>query len=220
MFRIALNASTALLLAGTVAMASPSTKELSGFSAHAVPLQQPGAVRPSIPPGLYPMNAQFGQLPSNYNGTDLWPCYGGGANCTSIDQNGVVLGIPVYAWSLASCNNNAPPATPCGQIYFFYQDLTGDQTDDLILTVTVKQGSNYIFAKGPVDIGPDPYYMEDVVFSGDKAFGTQGQAGKGNGWCTGSKHTCVDPVAGVANGEITMQVGPYEMKQKFAINLQ
>jgi hypothetical protein len=218
MFKAVFLISAAAVLAGSTALAA--ARGQNGFKAHAVPISQTGAFHPSIPAGLYPMNAQFTLLPSNYTGTDQWPCYGGGAECSSIDQNGVVLGIPVYAWSLASCDNSSAPATPCGQISFFYQDLTGDTTDDLILTVSVKQGSNYIFAKGPIDLGPDPYYMEDVVFSGDKAFGTQGQTGKGNGWCAGSKHICVDPVAGVADGEVVLQVGPYEMKQKFAINLQ
>jgi hypothetical protein len=219
MFNTAILASSALLLAGSVSYAG--TPPGNDFKARVAPIQQSGPFHPTIPAGLYPLNAQFGQLPTNYstNG-DQWPCYGGGADCSSINSNGVVLGIPVYAWSLSACNNSAPPATPCGQIYFFYQDLTGDTTDDLILTVEVKQGSNYIFAKGPVNLGPDPYYDEDVVFSGDKAFGTQGQAGKGNGWCAGSNHTCVDPVAGVANGEAVIQVGPYEIKQKFTFNLQ
>jgi hypothetical protein len=218
MFKTAILSATALVLAGSVTLAAAPAQ--IGFAAHAFPIRQSDSFLPTIPAGLYPVNAQFGQLPTNYDGTDQWPCYGGGAECSSINSNGVVLGIPVYAWSLSACDNNAPPANPCGQIYFFYQDLTGDTTDDLIVTVTVKQGSNYIFAKGPVDIGPNPYYYEDVVFSGDKAFGTQGQTGKGNGWCAGSKHTCVDPVAGIANGEAIIQVGPYEMKEKFTINLQ
>jgi hypothetical protein len=207
--------SAALLLAGSAALAKPVVQPDIGFTMHAFPLQRAATVPPSQPPNLYPLNAQFGQLPSNYNGQDQWPCYGGNTNCSSIDQNGVVVGIPVSAWSLSSCDT----ATPCGQIYFFYQDLTGDQTDDMILTVSVKQGSNYIFDKGPVNLGPDPYYNEVVVFSGDKAFGTQGQTGRGNGWCAGTRHTCVDPVAGLANGEVTIQVGPYQMKQKFSFYL-
>src|SRR5580698_5035481 len=113
MLRFAMAASTALLLASSAASASPSGKELSGFRAHGVPLGREGSFLPSVPAGLYPLNAQFGQLPSDYNGTDQWPCYGGAANCSSIDQNGVVLGIPVYAWSLSACNNNTAPATPC-----------------------------------------------------------------------------------------------------------
>jgi hypothetical protein len=213
-------ASAALFLASSAALAAgPGQQPDIGFTAHAFPLQRSGSLPPSEPPNLYPLNAQFGQLPTNYDGQDQWPCYGGGADCSSINSNGVVVGIPVNAWSLSACDNDSLPATPCGQIYFFYQDLTGDTTDDLILTVTVKQGSNYIFAKGPANLGPNPYYEEVVVFSGDKAFGTQGQSGKGNGWCAGSKHTCVDPVAGVANGEAVIQVGPYEMKEKFSFYL-
>jgi hypothetical protein len=220
MSRLSILASAALFFASSAALAAgPGQQPDIGFTALAFPLQRSGSVPPSEPPNLYPLNAQFGQLPTNYDGQDQWPCYGGGADCSSINSNGVVVGIPVNAWSLSACDNNSPPANPCGQVYFFYQDVTGDTTDDLILTVTVKQGSNYIFAKGPADLGPNPYYEEVVVFSGDKAFGTQGQSGKGNGWCAGSKHTCVDPVAGVANGVATMQVGPYEMKQKFSFYL-
>lgn len=223
MFKTAISAAAALGLSSSIAFAAPPVQSGSGFKVHAIPVGKLGLLLPQIPPGLYPLSAQFGNLPpKDGSGNDYWPCYTGGSNsdCSSIPGGGVVAGIPVYAWSLSACDNNAPPATPCGQIYFFYQDLTGDTTDDLIVTVTVKQGTNYILAKGPTDIGPNPFLDEVVVFSGDKAFGTQGQTGKGNGWCAGSKHTCVDPVAGPANGVATIQVGPYVMKQKFNFYLQ
>lgn len=220
MLKNAMMTAAALVFSGSAALAATPTLDDFGFKVHAYPIAKSDPFRPTINPGLYPLNAQFGLLPTNYNGTDQWPCYGGGTECPSIDSNGVVVGIPINAWSLSSCDNSSLPATPCGQIYFFYQDLTGDTTDHLILTVTVKQGTNFIFAKGPTDLGPDPYFNEVVVFSGDKAFGTQGQTGPGNGWCIGSHHTCVDPVAGPATGSVSMQVGHYHMGQTFKFNLQ
>jgi hypothetical protein len=210
--------SAALVFAGSVA--SAGTAKLPGLRIQAVPMPKSGSLHPTVPANLYPISAQFGYLPpKDGSGNDYWPCYTGGSNadCSSIPANGVVVGIPLYTpWSVSACNTS----TPCGQIYFFYDDLTNDSTDDLIVTVTVKQGTNYILAVGPKDIGPNPFANEVVVFSGDKAFGTQGQAGKGNGWCAGTRHTCVDPVAGVANGEAVIQVGPYHMKEKFNFYLQ
>jgi len=221
MFKKTILSSTALALAAGVAFAAAPAQ--NGFQVHGVTMRQSDSFLPQVPAGLYPLSAQFGNLPpKDGSGNDYWPCYTGGSNadCSSIPNGGVVAGIPVYAWSLANCDNSSPPATPCGQIYFLYQDLTGDTTDHLVLTITVKQGSNYIFAKGPVDLGPNPYLNEVVVFSGDKAFGTQGQTGRGNGWCAGSRHTCVDPVAGLATGEAMIQVGPYTDRQKFLFYLQ
>jgi hypothetical protein len=221
MFKAALLSSSLLILAGTAALAGSAAD--IGFKAQIVPHIRTDSLLPGIPPNLYPLSGQFGNLPpQDGNGNDYWPCYtgGGNADCSSIPDGGVVVAIPTYAWSLSACDNNTGPAAPCGQIYFFYQDLTGDSSDDLIVTVTVKQGNNFIFAVGPKDLGPNPYDDETVVFSGDKAFGTQGQTGKGNGWCAGSKHTCVDPVAGLASGEATIQVGSYQMHQKFSFWLQ
>jgi hypothetical protein len=210
--------SAALVLAGSAAFAD--APKLPGFRISGFSAQSSQPARPSAPANLYPIDAQFGYLPpKDGNGNDYWPCYTGGSNadCSSLPANGVVVGIPLYTpWSVSACDTS----TPCGQIYFFYDDLTNDSTDDLIVTVTVKQGSNYIFAVGPQDIGPNPFANEVVVFSGDKAFGTQGQSGKGNGWRAGSKRTCVDPAAGVANGEAIIQVGSYQMKEKFSFYLQ
>jgi hypothetical protein len=223
MFKMTMMSSAALVLAGSVALADTAVRSDFPFTSHAVPIGKSVSFLPSVTPNLYPLSAQFGNLPpKDVNGNDYWPCYTGGSNsdCSSIPNGGVVGGIPVYAWPLSACDNNSSPATPCGQIYFFYQDLTGDTTDDLILTVTVKQGTNFIFAKGPENLGPNPYLNEVVVFAGDKAFGTQGQFGKGNGWCAGSKLTCVDPVQGLATGSVTIQVGPYKMHQTFKIWLQ
>jgi hypothetical protein len=218
MRKTAILLSTALVLAGSTALAS--APRLAGFRIQAIPAQKAETVRPSVPNNLYPISAQFGYLPpKDGGGNDYWPCYTGGSNadCSSIPANGVVVGIPLYTpWLVSSCDT----ATPCGQLYFFYDDLTNDSTDDLVLTVTVKQGRNYIFAVGPKNLGPNPYANEVVVFSGDKAFGTQGQSGKGNGWCAGSSHVCVDPVAGVANGEAVIQVGSYRMTEKFSFYLQ
>jgi hypothetical protein len=220
MFKTAILLATALTLAGPSASASSLAPSGFGFEAHAVRTGRTDSLLPQEPDNLYPLSAQFGLLPTNYDGTDLWPCYGGASECSSINPDGVVVGIPKYGWSLSSCDNSSEPATPCGQGYFFYQDQTNDSTDDLIVTVTVKQGNNYIFAAGPLNKGPNPFAGETVVFSGDIAFGTQGQAGKGNGWCADTKRTCVNPVAGPANFEAVVQVGSYVMKQKFTFYLQ
>ncbi len=222
MFKTAIVSGALLALAGSVPLAAATQSDFD-FKAHAVSIPLSGPFHPNYAPGLYPLSAQFGNLPpKDGNGNDYWPCYTGGSNadCSSIPGGGVVAAIPVYAWSLSACNNSSPPATPCGQIYFLYQDLTGDTTDHLIVTVTVKQGNSFIFSKGPTDLGPDPFYNEVVVFSGDKAFGTQGQSGKGNGWCAGSNAICVNPVAGLATGTITIQVGTYKLHQTFKIWLQ
>jgi hypothetical protein len=211
--------SAALMLTAFGAVAHTHAPNDFGLKAYGVSAGKQGSFLRPVAPNLYPLSAEFGLLPTNYDGTDEWPCYGGGAACSSIDPNGLVLGIPEYTWSLSACDNNNLPATPCGQINVIYQDATGDTTDDLIFTLAVKQGSNFILARTR-DFGPNPFSGGTAIIYGDKAFGTQGASGKGNGWCAGSTHTCVNPVAGLAIGEATVQVGSYELKQKFSIWLQ
>ena len=223
MLKIAMLTSTALVLATSMAIAATPAQSGFAFDVKAVPIQRNDSLLPQPAPNLYPLSMMMGTLPpTDEEGNIYWPCWTdtGNSACSSIPNGGLVAAAPTYEWSLSACDNDSPPATPCGQPYFLYQDLTNDSTDDLIVTVTVKQGSNFIFAVGPENHGPNPFAGETVVFSGEKAFGTQGQSGKGNGWCAGSKHTCVNPVAGLATGEAIVQVGPYEMKEKFNIWLQ
>lgn len=223
MFKKTSLSSAALLLASAAALAASPAQPGLVFKAHAVKTGQHISLHAPVIAGLYPLTAQFGLLPSkDENGQDEWPCFGGGGNadCASISDGGVVVGVPNYTWSLASCDNNSGTATPCGQISFSYQDQTNDSTDHLLVTITVKQGDNFILAEGPVDMGPNPFAGQVVVLSGDTAFGTLGQSGRGNGWCAGTKHTCVDPVQGVATGMVLVQLGQYRMRERFVIYLQ
>jgi len=133
----------------------------------------------------------------------------------------VVIGSPAYTWSLTSCDANAAGAPNCGQIFWFYEDDTGDNTDDLIVSIVVKQGLNYILDTGNFNFGPNPFAPGSViVISDDVAFGTLGETGKNNGFCAGSKKVCADPLAGIASVTITTRVGPSRIMSHFNINLQ
>ena len=70
-------------------------------------------------------------------------------DCSQIAAGGVVIGQVAYTQSLANCDASAAGAPNCGQIFWFYEDDTGDNTDDLVATIVVKQGKNYIMDTGP-----------------------------------------------------------------------
>jgi hypothetical protein len=183
---------------------------------------------------------------NNLDGSELWPCFGGELDCPTtgypaIPFHGVTIGVPSYFHTLSACdgttNGTQVPYTwdqgqtvfpysingyyvPCGQILTLYHDLTGDTTDDLLVSIVVKQGDNVIADSGIQDNGQNPFGnagANDIIFSyQDFNFGALGVAGPNNGNCVPSFNypvssfpydgfftvaagkTCVDPVAGPA----------------------
>jgi hypothetical protein len=191
------------------------------FTVHAVPGQQVN-LGPQITPLLFQLSQGFGvAAPPDSGGNPQWPCFGGSADCSTIAPGGVVIGTPAHTWSLSACDQNSGSVPPCGWIFWFYEDDTGDNTSHLIVSVTGKQGLNYVLDTGNIDFGPNPFPAGSViVVSGNQGFGTMGQTGKGNGNCAGSPKICVDPVAGPVNLSITTKVGLQKTTGKFTINLQ
>ncbi len=153
-----------------------------------------GMVKPAVNGGaFYQLSSGFGVLPPlDENDNDEWPCQASwtnfnGADCSQIAYGGVVIAWPTYTWSLEQCSDDSEGApTYCGQVFWFYEDDTGDTTDDLIATTEVKQGTNIILYV-VTNFGPGADTPGDNVIWLDSAFGTQGQTGKGNGWCAGTK---------------------------------
>jgi hypothetical protein len=117
---------------------------------------------------------------------------------------------------------------PCGQINTWYEDWTGDSTDEILWNAEVTQGTNVIADTGTQDWGPNAYGAltppVDVIFYQDFNFGALGQTGKNNGNCvpnnnyptslpvssypviTAANKTCVDPVAGPATVSVTTEI--------------
>jgi hypothetical protein len=169
-------------------------------------------------------------------------------------SSAVAVGVPYFTWSLADCDGTtngtqapyvwdggatwSPSAingyyVPCGQINNFYEDWTGDTTDDLLITMEVKQGASVIADSGIQDWGPNPYgdsASEGFVVANyqDFNFGALGDTGANNGNCvpdynyptsspgpsnplsypviTAANQTCVDPVAGPATLYVTTTI--------------
>jgi len=215
----------------------------------------PGATTTNPPPavGLYPTWAAFtgtsnnGGTPLNTDGTWLWPCFGGGAtanvDCPTIGDpsipfpvNGVVVGTPQYTWSLAACDGTtngssmggSPTYIPCGQTASWYEDDANDNTDDLLYSIVITQGTSIIVDSGTVDFGVNTYGgmspAANIIIYGDQNFGTLGQTGKNNGNCTANYNypgvgaiptglfivaagkTCFEPVAGLATVTATTEL--------------
>ncbi len=194
---------------------------------------------------------------NNTDGVELWPCFGsGGGNgdCPTIGNpaigfDGVAIGNPYFTWSLAACdgttNGTQNPYSwdqgetwnayaingfyvPCGQINNFYQDYTGDTSDEILWRAQVTQGENVIADTGTQDWGPNQFAAINgglVVFYQDFNFGTLGDTGPNNGNCvpnynypdtippalsypviTAGGHTCVDPVTGPATVTVETSV--------------
>ena len=190
------------------------------FTVHAVPGQI--GLGPLAPSLLFQLADGFGvAAPPDGGGNPQWPCFGGAADCSAITPGGVVIGTPAYTWSLSACDQNNGTVPPCGWIFWFYEDDTGDNTSHLVVTVTGKQTTNYVVNSGKIDFGPNPFAAGTVIIvSGNQGFGTMGQTGKNNGNCNGSGKTCVDPIAGLVNLAVTTQVGKNKASGKFNINLK
>jgi len=181
---------------------------------------------PNEKKALEELSSGFGVLPPiDGGGNDEWPCFpnanANGADCSQISAGGVVIGSPAYTQSLASCDANSSSATNCGQVFWFYEDDTGDTTDDLVVSIVVKQGKNFVLDTGPFNFGPNPFAAGTVVvISDDTAFGTLGATGPGNGFCGGSTETCVNPVKGVASVTVTTTVGTSTIHSTFNMFLE
>jgi hypothetical protein len=176
---------------------------------------------------LEQLSSGFGVLPPlDGSGNDEWVCipnqYYNGADCSQIAPGGVVIGQPAYSQSLNACDADTGSSPNCGQFFWFYEDDTGDATDDLVVSIVVKQGKNYILDTGPFNFGPNPFSTPGtvVVIQDDTAFGTLGQTGPGNGFCVGSTQTCVNPVKGVAAVTITTTVGTSTIHSTFNMFLE
>ena len=195
---------------------------------------------------------------TNTDGVELWPCFGdngGNLDCPTIGNlpdpfSGIAVGVPSYTWSLADCDGTTngtqnpyvqgetwnPLAIntyyiPCGQINTFYQDYTGDTTDDILWTAVVTQGASVIADTGIQDWGPNGFGANPgqlIVFYQDFNFGALGVSGANNGNCVGDYNyptsspsptnplvypvitaagkTCSDPVAGPATIKVTTEV--------------
>jgi hypothetical protein len=193
------------------------------LQARVMPATHQGIAQPpSGPVLLFQLASGMGVLPPvDGGGGDEWPCFGGSADCSTIAAGGVVIGTPSYTKSLTACDANTPTSPACGQIFWFYEDDTNDNTDHLKVSIAVKQGTKFILDTGIFDFGPNPFPAGSVIIiSDDVAFGTLGATGKNNGFCAGSNKICSDPVAGVANVTVTTMVGTSKIMSKFNINLQ
>jgi len=175
---------------------------------------------------LQQLSSGFGFLPPvDGGGNDEWPCFpnqnANGADCSQISTGGVVIGAPAYTQSLSACNANTNTSTNCGQVFWFYEDDTNDNTDDLVVSIVVKQGVDYILDSGPYNFGPNPFSPGTVIIiSDDAAFGTLGQTGPGNGYCAGSTESCINPKPGIATVTITTTVGTSTIKSSFKMFLE
>jgi hypothetical protein len=223
------------------------------FQIKLVPRANPdGAItQPDVAPpaNLYGLQAAFTQgyptIGANSDHTDIWPCFGsasGNPDCPTIGSpsitfpaGGAALGAPAYVWQLSNpgsngygCNSDTNGTSntsylPCGQTETWYEDITGDSTDDLTYSIVVTQGTNILVDSGIVDFGTNVFGgatpPADVVVYGDQNFGTWPGAGAGpnNANCTAdfnypltsdpptvfpyiiqANKTCKDPVAGAA----------------------
>jgi len=177
---------------------------------------------------LFQLVSGFGALPPvDGGGFDEWPCFPNPANpnypdCQTIAAGGAVIGTPAYTWSYANCDASAPGAPNCGQIFWFYEDDTGDNTDPLVVSIVAKQGTKTVLDTGNITLAnPNPFPAGSViVISDDAAFGTLGQTGKGNGFCAGTKVTCSNPLKGSVTITVTTVVGASKISSKFSVNLQ
>jgi len=161
------------------------------------------------PPGLIGGELAMGVIPPpDSGGNAYWPCFTGGsdADCSSIPAGGWVSGIPYITWSKTGCTNTA-----CAQLTWWFQDNTTDVTDDLIITITAKEGTKTILNSGALDFGPNPYPGGNlVVLYTDIGFGTSECA----------VGTCKNPTAGDVTLTVEAQVGTAKATTKQTITLQ
>ena len=230
------------------------------FQIKVLPRVNSNGAKPEVTPAanLYALQAAFTQgyptPAANADGSDIWPCFGTSAinpDCPTIGDpaitfpgGGVAVGGPAYVWQLANpgangygCDSDTNGTSntaylPCGQTETWYEDDTGDSTDELLYSIVVTQGANTLVDSGTVDFGPNIYGGQtppaDVIIYGDQNFGTWPGAGSGanTGNCTADYNyplttpanpgalyiveagkTCKNPVAGAATLTATTEVG-------------
>jgi hypothetical protein len=214
-------------------------------SDHAIGNPETGPIK-----NLYGLQAAFTQVyptpGANADLTDIWPCFGNSStpngDCPTIGNptitfpsGAAALGAPAYVWLLANpgangygCDSSTNGTTstsylPCGQTETWYEDDTGDTTDELLYSLVVTQGTTVLVDSGTVDFGVNTFGgltpPPDVIIYGDQNFGNWAGAttGPNNANCTadvnyplaaaanpGSVYivaagkTCNNPVAGAA----------------------
>jgi len=187
---------------------------LYGISAYfgAEPLNAPVGTA-NVNPWSGPYPGTTSATPPN----DLWPCFGDNTaqpDCTYIGETAgevyspstatslpqqIVLGSPSYTWYLSANTATSQPygcdATTasdtfhmCAQAINWYQDNSGDTTDELLWSIEVEQGTKIIYDSGTQDYGPNPYggYLAAtgvapvIVFYEDLTFGLAGHSGASN----------------------------------------
>jgi hypothetical protein len=190
----------AILVCGQLALAEDAPRP--HYRIQFVPRGAEGIISSDNPlavtKNLYGLTAAFTATDyptTNSDGTDIWPCFGGGTNvnpdCPSIGNptidfpvGGVALGTPAYVWSLANCNATSTSSPVCGETETFYEDDSGDTTDQLTYTIIATQGTTEIYNSGTVVFGPNPFGglspAADVIIYGPANFGDQGQTGGAN----------------------------------------
>jgi hypothetical protein len=164
--------------------------------------------------------------PTDGSGFDEWPCEptsgDNSADCSSIAAGGLVIGTPAYTWSYAACDADSSMSTNCGQVFWSYEDDTGDNTDDVVVSVSAKQGTAFLLDTGNINLGANTAAIgSTVAISLDTAFGTLGATGRNDGYCAGSGKTCANPLPS-APITITMKttIGRYKLMKSFKIVLQ
>jgi hypothetical protein len=200
----------ALLVCGQQAFAQNAQTRHPSYRIHFAPrgveVGFEGEQLTTVPKNLYGLTQAFTAtaFPTvNSDGSDLWPCFGGGTatnpDCPSIGSptrpfpvGGVALGVPEYVWSLTKCDATSTSSPNCGETETFYEDDSGDTADDLTYIVTATQGSGtslkYIYDSGLVDFRANPFGgltpPADVIIFGPSNFGTMGNpTGPNNGDC-------------------------------------
>lgn len=208
----------------------------------------------------------FGDYNGTATSTENADCPTVGSPTIGLAAGGGVLGTPSYTWPLTTSTNSdgytsygcdgttngtqtpysqgetwdpfliAGYYIPCGQINTWYEDWTGDSTDEILWTAEVTQGTKVIADTGTQDWGPNAYgdvavYGQpvDVVFYQDFNFGALGDTGKNNGNCVpnfgypipqvsgapapgiptviAAGKTCGDPTTGIATVTVTTELG-------------
>jgi hypothetical protein len=175
---------------------------------------------------MVPLISGFSVLPPTDGGFDAWPCQpttgDNSADCSSISPGGLVIGTPAYTWSYAACDADSSMSTNCGQVFWSYEDDTGDNTDDVLVSVSAKQGTAVLLDTGKINLGVNTAAAgSTVLISLDTAFGTLGATGKNNGYCAGSGKTCANPLS---SAPITIMmnttIGRYKLMKSFKIILE
>ncbi len=216
---VAVLAVVALFVCGQQAQAAENHHPK--FAIKIVP-HQPGSeiATPSVlTPNLYGVSAAsaYTQYPNNNSdGSDLWPCFGSydgthtsteNPDCPTVGDpkqgfpaGGAVLGTLSYSWPLAACNATSTTSPECMQTNTWYEDDSGDSTDELLYIVEATQGSTVLADSGTVDFGPNAYGglspAADVIIYGDQNLGDMGISGPNNGNCEAAYNY---PLASPAN---------------------